>query len=145
MQLRTRCKKCPLNGECLTECIVYKATLTAADGEVKTYTGITQPPFKKRLYRHHADRRDRELEHATTMAAYYWKKKDQGVDIADTSWEILRKCHPYKPGGKTCDLCLSEKLFIMKNTDPRSLNQRSELMNTCRHRYAYKLRKTGKG
>ena len=136
---------CPLNGECLTECIVYKATLTAADGEIKTYTGITQPPFKQRLYKHRADRRDREkLEHATAMSTYFWKKQDQGVDIVDTSWEILRKCQPYEPGGKSCDLCLSEKLLIMRNTDPRSLNQRSELLNTCRHRSAHKLRKAVK-
>ena len=109
---------------------------------MKTYTGITQPPFKKRLYKHHADRRDREkLEHATAMSTYFWKKRDEGVDITDTSWEILRKCRPYEPGGKSCDLCLSEKLFIMKNTDSRSLNKRSELLNACRHRVAHKLHK----
>ena len=39
----------PLNGECLTESVVYKATMTAGDGEVKTYTGLTELPFKKRL------------------------------------------------------------------------------------------------
>ena len=70
---------CPLNGECLAECIVYKATLTAADGEIKTYTGITQPPFKQRLYKHRADRRDRDkFEHATAMSTYYWKSRTRG-------------------------------------------------------------------
>ena len=42
-------QSCPLDGKCLTKCIVYKATLTADDGEVKTYIGLTEPPFKKRL------------------------------------------------------------------------------------------------
>ena len=75
-------------------------TLTANDGEVKTYIGLTEPTFKKRLY---------------------------------------RQCHSYKPGRKSCDLCLSEKLLIMKNKDPRCLNVRSELFNTCRHRRKFKL------
>ena len=132
-------QSCPLDGKCLTECIVYKATLTADDGEVKTYIGLTEPPFKKRLYKHNADRRKRNLEKATAMSAYYWKKKDEGVEITSTTWEMLKKCHAYKPGGKSCDLCLSEKLLIMKNKDPRSLNVRSELLNTCRHRRKFKL------
>ena len=134
---------CPLNGECLTECIVYKATLTAGDGEVKTYTGLTEPPFKNRFYKHNADRRDRKFTNATTMATYFWQKKDQGIDIDSTKWEVLRKCHKYQPGGRKCDLCLSEKLLIMKNRDPRSLNKRTELMNTCRHRLKHKLCKAG--
>ena len=130
---------CPLDGKCLTECIVYKATLTANDGEVKTYIGLTEPPFKKRLYKHNTDRRDRNLEKATAMSAYFWKKKDEGVGIASTTWEMLKQCHSYKTGGKSCDLCLSEKLLIMKNKDPRSLNVRSALLNTCRHRRKFKL------
>ena len=46
-----------------------KVTLTANDGEVKTYIGLTEPPFKKRLYKHNADRRDRNLENSTAMSA----------------------------------------------------------------------------
>ena len=38
------------------------------DGEVKTYIGLTEPPLKKRLYKHKADRRDRNLEKATAMS-----------------------------------------------------------------------------
>ena len=70
---------CPLDAKCMTECIVYKATLTAKDGEVKTYIGMTEPPFKKRMYKHNADRRDRNLENSTAMSAYFWKKEDEGV------------------------------------------------------------------
>ena len=32
------------------------------------------------------------------MSAYYWKKKDEGVGIASTTWEMLKNCHTYKPG-----------------------------------------------
>ena len=85
---------CPLDCKCLTECIVYKATLTANDGEMKTCIGPTEDPFKKRLY--NADKRDRNLEKATAMSAYFWKKKDEGVGIASTKWELLKQCHSYK-------------------------------------------------
>ena len=37
---------CPLGGKCLTESIVYKATVTASDGDVRTYTGLTKHKFK---------------------------------------------------------------------------------------------------
>ena len=43
-----------------------------------------------------------------------------------------------QPGGDKCDVCLSEKLSIMKNRDTNSLNKRSELMNSCRHKWRNK-------
>ena len=66
-------QSCPLDGKCLTECIVYKATLTANDGEMKTCIGPTEDPFKKRLY--NADKRDRNLEKATAMTAYFLEEE----------------------------------------------------------------------
>ena len=39
-----------------------------------------------------------------------------------------------------CSLCLEEKIHIMTYKLPeKSLNKRSELMATCRHRTKYKL------
>ena len=32
------------------------------------------------------------------------------------------KCQKYEPGQKKCDVCVSEKLEIMKNRDPKTLN-----------------------
>ena len=62
-----------------------------------------------------------------------------GVGIEEVKWEILKQCVKYAPGGDKCDVCLSEKLCIMKNKDNRSLNKRGELMNTCRHRARWRL------
>ena len=42
-------------------------------------------------------------------------------------------------GGDKCDVCLSEKLAIMKDKDSRSINKRTELMNKCRHEWRQKL------
>ena len=144
-QVRCNCKagveSCPLEGKCLTESIVYKATVTADDGEVKTYTGCTEPPFKRRLYKHRSDTSNPKYSTCTKLAGYYWKKNREGVATKPGAykWEIMKKCYPYQPGGRKCDLCLTEKLAIMKDRDPRSLNKRQELMNSCRHRWKHRL------
>ena len=41
--------------------------------------------------------------------------------------------------GDKCDVCLSEKLAIMKDKDRRSINKRTEVMNKCRHKWRQKL------
>ena len=66
------------------------------------------------------------------------KDKKENVKI---EWEILKKCYKYKSGSKRCDVCLSEKLEILKGkrAGERMLNKRSELMNKCRHRRKFIL------
>ena len=55
-------------------------------------------------------------------------------------WEIVKLVDAYKPGDKSCELCLAEKVAIGRNADdPDSLNKRSELAAACRHRARYKL------
>ena len=58
-------------------------------------------------------------------------------------WSYLQKCTKYMPGQKTCDLCLSEKLFILKAfKDKSNINVRNEVASICRHRNDYKLSRT---
>jgi len=43
--------------------------------------------------------------------------------------------------GKTCNLCLTEKLHINKQSnDPNLLNSRDELLTKCRHKNKFKLK-----
>ena len=130
---------CPLQGKCLTSSVVYKATVKTSDGEIKTYTGCTDNTFKKRYYGHVADAKDPKHRNNTELAGYIWDKKDIGVNIDSIKWEVLKKCHKYQPGSRKCNVCLCEKLCIMKDSNPTSLNKRSELMNTCRHRWKWRL------
>jgi len=137
------CKKgtgsCPIGGKCQTSALVYKATITANDGEIRTYTGCTDRKFKDRHYEHTADMKNRENRKNTRLATYVWEKKDRGIKINSVKWEILKKCHRYSAGGRNCDVCLCEKFEIMMNKDPRSLNKRHELMNKCVHKWRQKL------
>ena len=44
---RAGVQRCPLEGKCQVEAIVYKATITTDDGEIRTYTGSTDQTYKK--------------------------------------------------------------------------------------------------
>lgn len=50
------CRKkdeCPLKGECLTQAIIYKATVTQTDSNIQdTYIGLTENSFKTRFNLH---------------------------------------------------------------------------------------------
>ena len=77
---------CPLDGKCQVSAIVYKATVTADDGEVKTYTGCTDRTFKKRHYGHTSDSRHKDNRTNTKLATYVWDKRDEGVEIKKVKW-----------------------------------------------------------
>ena len=70
----------------------------------------------------------------------YGLKKDAGKEC-DITWEIKAKSGVYKPGAKFCDVCLTEKTFIMLADPKESLNARTEILNKCRHVAKYTLEK----
>ena len=128
--------KCPLNGNCRTGPMIYKATINAKDGE-RFYIGSTQN-FKERHANHKASFKDEKLQNATTLSKYIWENK-LGPN-PDCKWTILRKGTTYSKGGRYCDLCLTEKLYLAKALkDPRCLNKRTELTSRCAHKAKFKL------
>lgn len=127
---------CPLKGDCLQETVVYKATVSTNSGK-QTYIGSTELTFKDRFYGHSSDFRHKNNRVKTTLASHIWDCKDKQTEY-NVSWEILRHCSKYKGGKRKCDLCLTEKLFILKNKE-NPLNKRTELMGKCRHLRKFKL------
>ena len=104
-------------------------------GVGKKYTG-TNEDFKKRHYTHDGDTKTSSRRSVTALGGgFIWEMKHQ----AEVKWEFLKLCNLYKPCSRACDVCLQEKLIIMKDRDPRYLNKRSELMITCRHKCKFKL------
>ena len=43
---------CPLDGKCLIDKVVYRATVKQDDNTTETYTGLTRNSFKSRFYGH---------------------------------------------------------------------------------------------
>ena len=55
------------------------------------------------------------------------------------TWKIIRTCPSYNPNRKRCLLYLNEKYEIATDKGDNLLNQRTRMINTCRHRSKYKL------
>ena len=69
----------------------------------------------------------------SSLVGHVWDLKDNQTDF-EVTWKKLDYAQPYNPVTKKCRLCLREKFFIMYRKDDSSLNKRSEVFNTCRHR-----------
>ena len=124
---------CPVEGKCQTKCVVYQATVVREDiNSTETYTGLTSRRFKDRLYEHSSDINNQEME-GTGLSEYIWKLKNDNTPFK-ISWKILSKCAPFNPTTRSCPLCLREKFFIMFRPEGATLNHRSEIFSTCRHR-----------
>ena len=124
---------CPLNGDCqAAKSIVYKATVVDGNNNIETYTGLTKNTFKERFYGHTASFNNRNTD-GTTLSTHIWKLKDEGTNY-DIHWSVIEKAREFNPTTRKCTLCLKEKYHIIFEPSGATLNSRSELYSTCRHR-----------
>ena len=129
--------ECPLDGICLTSCVVYSAEVTAENNE-SIYHGITEGEFKSRYNGHATSFRLRSHEKETELSKFIWSLKDKGAPYS-IKWSVASQAHPYRCGTRRCDLCLSEKTIIARSRHPGLLNKRSEIVSKCRHRNKFTL------
>ena len=132
-----RKNECPLDGKCLISCIVYKAEVTCVEGK-RVYYGSCMGPFKERYRNHKKSFNNRTYSEETKLSKFVWELKDKNEQY-EIAWSVEKKCVPYRPSARKCDLCLSEKLCIIKGNPDRTINKRSEIANKCRHsnKYSY--------
>ena len=125
---------CPVQGSCKQAGVVYSANVKETlSGKTETYTGLTGRSFKQRWNEHNRDFEKPENRTKSMLSTHIWELKDQGLDY-NISWKILDRGKSYNPVTKKCLLCLKEKFYIMYSKENSSLNKRSEVFNTCRHR-----------
>ena len=132
MPKKCNCRKkkdCPLRGKCLSTQIVYKATVTTEDGS-KQYIGLASGTFKERFNNHTQSFKNNRYEKETELAKCVWDLKRRNKEYS-VSWEIIRKSNTVKRQSGQCNLCLDEKLEILKLEN--AINRRSELISKCRH------------
>ena len=97
---------CPLNNECLTEAIIYLATVES-DNNSKTYIGSCETPFKTRYYNHTKSSHNEKYKHETKLSGYLCELKEhQNYSIG---MEILSKSNNYQCGTRHFNICLTEK------------------------------------
>ena len=134
------CKcNCPLNGECLTQCLVYKATSTTSSNSF-VYYGTSEGEFKSRYNNHTKSFRNRECINVPELSKHVWNLKDHGLDN-NLSWEVHKKHSPNQCGSKRCDLCLSENVSIICADPDTLLNKTTELISKRHHRNKFLLAK----
>ena len=76
---------CPLDGNCLTSCVVYKASVSAPNRPIKNYFGLTEGEFKTRYTAHKRSFRVEKCRIETDLSKYIWTLKAEGItDPTDT-------------------------------------------------------------
>ena len=86
---------CPLDGNCLTKSIVYKAEITTTDvGETKEYIGMTAGTFKARYANHKKSINSPRYSNETELSKYAWKLKQSNRPYT-IKWSVLSHASPY--------------------------------------------------
>ena len=134
--------RCPLEGKCKQECVVYKVEVYSDSNNKrnkKIYFGSTQGDFKTRYSNHRTSFSHEKYRHSTALSSYVWElKENTGVDPI-MKWEVIKKCRKYRAGNRACSLCMEEKLAIAACKSRNMLNKRSEVLNSCRYKRAWLL------
>ena len=69
----------------------------------------------------------------TRMRKYVWNLKEREREFT-IQWSILKRANSYSSGGKSCNLCLQEKLSILNADKSNLLNKRREVFSKCVHK-----------
>ena len=121
----------------MAKSIIYKAEV-CYDNEKQEYYGLCEGEFKLRYNNHTKSFRHSKYRNETELSKTIWKLKDEEKEY-HMRWSIASRASPRKGGSKISDLCLTEKVIIVR-AEPRGLlTKRTELISKCRHRNKFLL------
>ena len=78
-------------------------------------------------------------KYSTTLSSYVWEVKDKKGIEPILKWEVIKKCCKYRAGDWNCLLCNEEKLTIASCKSRDMLNERLEVLNSCKHKRGWLL------
>ena len=128
----TGANTCPLGGKCLSESVVYKATVKQENLKTNTYIGLTCNTFKKRLYSHKQSFKN--PDHKQTSLSNHIRNLKQKNIQHTIEWEQVDQAKPFSPISGICGLCTKEKFYITFKPGIGPLNKKSEMFSNCRHK-----------
>lgn len=135
---------CPLQNKCMNKDIVYKATISTSNAnDTKHYIGMTSSTFKERYRNHIKSFTHKKYSNETELSKHIWHLKQNKTDFT-IKWSIIKKSISYTGGSKRCNLCLEEKLNILKEKDNCLLNKRSEIISACQHKNRFQVKSLNK-
>jgi hypothetical protein len=131
---------CIMKNQCLSKNVVYQATVSSNKPDYidKVYIGISETPFKLRYANHLKSFNSVKYINDTELSKEVWSLKEKNFSFS-TKWKIIKRCRPYNPSSKICNLCLNEKFYILSHTGGSLLNKRNELISKCRHKNKFLL------
>ena len=89
---RPKKNSCPLDGTCLTKCVVYKATVTeTTSNNQETYIGLTEIEFKTRFSLHRSSFKLKHKRTSTTLSDHVWKFKKKKTINFNIKREVVKK------------------------------------------------------
>ena len=80
---------------------------------------------------HSGMKRHEKRRNETALSKHLWKK-EEGKDFT-VVWRITAKAKAYTNLIKRCNLCVTDKFFLITKPHMATLNKRNELISTCRH------------
>ena len=109
--------RCPLDGECLTKCVVYRSTVTEiTSNDQEMYIGFTENEVRTRFSMHKSSFKPELKRTSTTFSNPVWKLKQK--HLLQYQMGDRQKVEPVAPGEKMCKLCLQEKFSILRSVNP---------------------------
>ena len=118
---------CPLDGKCLTKCVVYEATVTVTtSNNQETYIRLTENEHRRdSICNVIFQIRTQEKFNNTFAITFGNLKKNNNKSINfNIKWEVVKKVKAFAPGEKVRKLCLQEKLSILRSAP--SLNYKKK-------------------
>ena len=127
----------PLNGKWTGTCIGYKADIPT-EVKCEIYYRTAESYFKSRYNNHTTSFQHKSCTINTELPKYLCHLRNENIRL-DINWSVAAHASPYKYGCYSCDLCLTEKLFIARSDPKLLLNKINELTSKCRYRNKYLL------
>ena len=129
--------RCPLNGVCRFTPSFTRPPLLLEKTRGIT-PGLTAQTFKQRFYSHQQSFRDKKYQSSTALSKHIWSLKEKDTNF-EIKWEVRKKGTEHQNTTGRCNLCVAEKLAIIRADKKTSLNKISELVSKCRHENRYYL------
>ena len=86
---------CPMDGNCFSECLIYKASVSTTAN--KYYYGTCENTSKERFNNHNCSSRNKFREKNTELSKYVWKLKEKDINYF-INWYIAMKSQKYVRG-----------------------------------------------
>ena len=108
----------------------------------ETYTGISYPVWKIRMYRHHTTFNNQPtglrlpwlITSGTSNALTRGQDECEHSIDYEVTWKILARGPGYNPITGMCQLCLKESFLLLFHPETASLNKKTEIYQSCKHK-----------